>query len=551
MATDPRLDDQGSLVVETVYGLFRERSTWPTFAALDRRLDREHSVDAQAALDALPRALFRSSLGGARLREDEEVVLTLAGIAASHDAGPDLDRFWRCFRYLVQRERDHDPDHTGTPLVVTSDEAHAELGLDLTTPDGLADARRLRKLLSLAPPVWSLATGNDDAATWQLTITREIRTYRDLADVGELVARVEAHWSAADESFGRLPTTPTYPAPVVVPSAVSGTAAAAREGGPIRPGDREGAVGRGASGEGAHPGAHERPFTDRPDARIYWARRQGHAPDLTGAQTARLFASLLSSLAERGYLQEWFGYDCVDVHDRVPGLAGRDPAAYVLRKTFRDGLWPVEEVWAAWDDDDLFTAVEFYHDHVSRPEETSNAFHDYQRCGWHYTVFDRRAGAEEYRVEVNDLLRHVGDGFELGASGQIVRRNPIGLDPLTEAPLVAIAGIAYEPLVSSAIRKFRARGSSADDRRDAVRDLADALELLRPQLAKVLSSKDDDILFDLANNFGIRHMNARQRLEYDRAVWHSWMFYFYLATIQAATQLLAKQADAAEPPTET
>ena len=46
--------------------------------------------------------------------------------------------------------------------------------------------------------------------------------------------------------------------------------------------------------------------------------------------------------------------------------------------------------------------------------------------------------------------------------------------------------------------------------------------------------------FNIVNNFGIRHHNQQQKVHYDTAVWYSWMFYFFLATIHAAVGLLAK-----------
>ena len=73
-----------------------------------------------------------------------------------------------------------------------------------------------------------------------------------------------------------------------------------------------------------------------------------------------------------------------------------------------------------------------------------------------------------------------------------------------------------------------------------MRDLADVLEFLRPQAKLVLASKDESDLFELANSFGIRHHNQRQKTGYDSAIWHSWMFYYYLATIHAVTRLIER-----------
>ena len=98
--------------------------------------------------------------------------------------------------------------------------------------------------------------------------------------------------------------------------------------------------------------------------------------------------------------------------------------------------------------------------------------------------------------------------------------------------------------VEAAIHKFRRHRSSIEDRRDAVRDLADVLEYLRPKLKEVLVSKDEQDLFNIANNFGIRHHREGQKTDYDKAIWLSWVFYFYLATIHAAVRLIEKSSGA-------
>ena len=48
-------------------------------------------------------------------------------------------------------------------------------------------------------------------------------------------------------------------------------------------------------------------------------------------------------------------------------------------------------------------------------------------------------------------------------------------------------------------------------------------------------------LFNIANNFGIRHLNQKQKLQYDKAVWLSWIFYHYLNTIAAFLHIIDRQ----------
>jgi len=97
--------------------------------------------------------------------------------------------------------------------------------------------------------------------------------------------------------------------------------------------------------------------------------------------------------------------------------------------------------------------------------------------------------------------------------------------------------------VEAAILKFRRYRSSIDDRKEAVRSLADVLEFLRPQLKEVLSSKDEGDLFNIANNFAIRHHNPSQKAQYDQSIWLSWIFYFYLATIHAGIRLIKRKEE--------
>lgn len=285
---------------------------------------------------------------------------------------------------------------------------------------------------------------------------------------------------------------------------------------------------------------------DRPSgatpSRAYWSRRRGLVPSFDTTQASRLIASLIRGFEQRGYLQEWFGKDCVDGRDK-DGKAGHDHAAFVERRTFRADLWPAHEMWQDWDQDALLTAVEFYYDHVSLP--TEGWFHDYAHCGDHFTAFDAAPARVEYRSEVNAILSHLGDGYELDSNGEVVHVAPSGYETLLATTPPPIAGKQYESRVASAIRKFRSRSSSPDDRRDAVRDLADVLELMRPEVLQTVGRKDDAALFEIANKFAIRHYNAGQQKDYD-PVWLSWMFYFYLATIHAVAHFAERAQGAAD-----
>jgi len=98
-----------------------------------------------------------------------------------------------------------------------------------------------------------------------------------------------------------------------------------------------------------------------------------------------------------------------------------------------------------------------------------------------------------------------------------------------------------EARVTAAISRFARYKSTLDVRRDAVRDLAGVLEFLRPKVQAVPTKKDEADLFSIANGFGIRHHREDQKTDYDRDIWHTFMFYYYLAMIHAVLRLIKKR----------
>jgi hypothetical protein len=109
---------------------------------------------------------------------------------------------------------------------------------------------------------------------------------------------------------------------------------------------------------------------------------------------------------------------------------------------------------------------------------------------------------------------------------------------LWQRPLPPNTDPAITERVRRAQERFGRPGATVADHRDAVRDLADVLEMLQPRLDKAINAKDESALFQIINNFGIRHANRLQQDDYD-ALWLFWMFHFFGATIYVALWRLA------------
>jgi hypothetical protein len=272
----------------------------------------------------------------------------------------------------------------------------------------------------------------------------------------------------------------------------------------------------------------------------YYSVRTGKNP-LSGKidlpMLIKLFKTLYVRFDDEGYFQEDLGFYCVDA-GFISGTLGHDLEGVLLLELRKNDLSPIRSQIDNYAEDDLFDIIEFLYDHCSRP--ITRTYHNWSECGWHCETFDRELGQVEYREKVNRILKIYKEGYELSPNGEILVLADSGLEALLEAPLPSVDPDNIEARIDAARQKFRRYRSSLDERRDAIRDLADVLEFLRPKLKGIIISKDEDDLFNIANNFGIRHHNEKQKVNYDKAIWYSWLFYYYLATIHAVLRLIAK-----------
>ncbi len=239
-----------------------------------------------------------------------------------------------------------------------------------------------------------------------------------------------------------------------------------------------------------------------------------------------LFIRLYNQLTLDGYFTESFGFMCVD-SGYIPGKVP-DPVYDILIRLRKKDIWPIENKAEMFSEEDLFDVIEYLFDNVSKP--VSGKYHDWQDCGMHWETFNIEEGKQYYTVKINELLELYDKKYILTDHGGILQKADKGFDKIFEAD-IPTKDINIKEKIDNAIHRFRKYGSSIEERRLAVRDLADVLEYLKPNLKRLLSTKDESDLFNIANNFGIRHHNDKQHNNYDKSLWFSWMFYYYLATI--------------------
>jgi len=191
-------------------------------------------------------------------------------------------------------------------------------------------------------------------------------------------------------------------------------------------------------------------------------------------------------------------------------------------------LWPIERHLENYSEDDFFDMIEFLFLNVSKPVD--GHYDSWDECGMHWETFNKVEGQAVFVSRINEVLSLYEKPFELSSRGEILEKPEHGFEQIFTADIPS-PDENVKGRINSAINRFRRHGSTIDDRRQAVRDLADVLEYLRPKVKDLISKADEQDLFNIANNFGIRHHYEKQKTNYDANLWLSWMFYFYLSTI--------------------
>jgi hypothetical protein len=268
-------------------------------------------------------------------------------------------------------------------------------------------------------------------------------------------------------------------------------------------------------------------------ARRYYSSRT-HPGILTIEQLHGKLISLYQLFRDKDYFKEKAGIIGAIVPEAIKHEAS-------IALNFQ--LFPVE-VWFAQDrtEDHIFDALEFLYDYISKPGPmvwmTSDTNLSYQDYG----TYDEVAGRAEFRDRANVFLADYKSGYELTGVGIVLALGTDGLQHILDAQIVPYDEPNVDSKVRGAIVKWRNRHLSFDERKAAIRELADVFEWLvkAKNLSAVLDRKDESAIFDIANNFGIRHHDPKQKTNYDRAIWYPWIFHFYLATYHAAIRLLIR-----------
>lgn len=265
--------------------------------------------------------------------------------------------------------------------------------------------------------------------------------------------------------------------------------------------------------------------------RLYSARKNPKKITVEGMYLKLQHLYLL--LRDMGYFKEKLGATAT----YMPDSAKHEAALELNFQPFPITGWSSAAITL----ENIFDVIEFLYNHVSKPGPLVQMTSD---TGWQYEDYenyDGNLGRVEYRRRVNSFLCDCGEGFELKETGEIYAMPEHNLKSILEAEIVPFDEKNVDSKVRGAILKWRNRELSLAERKAAIVDMAHVFEWLKTNgLCKVLTKSDTGDLFNIANNFHIRHHNPNQKTNYDENIWYSWMFHFYLATYHAAIRLILK-----------
>ena len=269
--------------------------------------------------------------------------------------------------------------------------------------------------------------------------------------------------------------------------------------------------------------------------RKYYAARKGmmNLDQMDFYSLKRVFRHIFDELENDFYFREATGYSCVDEGD-IRGIWGSDIEAYIFLELKMVDIWPIQDKIEWYDEPTLFTIIEFLYEFVSEPQ--SKWYHDYARCGWHTSDYDKEIGRENYRMKINKILKEYDKGYQLSLEGEIIEITPKGFEELVEEIPQTDDPDNIDNRIKTSITKYFRYGSNIDEKKDAIRSLADVLEYLKKE-GCVLASKDDSDLFEIINRYDIRHHNRSQQSGYDVNIWYDWFFYNFLSSIKVLVKL--------------
>ena len=203
---------------------------------------------------------------------------------------------------------------------------------------------------------------------------------------------------------------------------------------------------------------------------------------------------------------------------------------------------------ASLDHNSLFDLIEFLADRVSKHSIVRKAPSTYEHIfnlrstsviadrhryeNMYSDSYDPEEGKKKWREDLNKYLAHLDPPYQLTTEQNIETLAPDGLVDLMDS--CASPSDDDQLRIKHACGLFLKHSATKADKMSALNELAGVLESVRYDLKKYVKEEANE-LFNIANNYGIRHHRKGQK-ECDEN-YLQWIFYSFLSTINLVVNL--------------
>jgi hypothetical protein len=191
----------------------------------------------------------------------------------------------------------------------------------------------------------------------------------------------------------------------------------------------------------------------------------------------------------------------------------------------KDDVYPILEYYEYYKED-LFTVIEILFNYI--------CFYDYKR-----DQFIKEEPQKEFATHINNLLKFYKGGYYLDEKYGFIMEQPN--DALLELMHTEIPDTMSDNVMkqlNTAVKMFYRFDSNEESKKKAINILVDVLEPLREELKTMFSkefgvnAKDHDkLIFQIVNQFNIRHNDKKQLTKYSKPIWYDWMMQYYTSVI--------------------
>ncbi|OWA33501.1 hypothetical protein B9G55_22865 [Saccharibacillus sp. O16] len=263
--------------------------------------------------------------------------------------------------------------------------------------------------------------------------------------------------------------------------------------------------------------------------RKYYSQRQGVVKPLVLKDLKLAFQAVYESFEKRYYFIDFLGESVLEQN----GIVGNSFEAFCMRQINRNIKHPRNS--SLYKEEDLFDVIELLHEYINYPLVTIRE--NYFGREKAISIPEKKLVAQkEFRDEINIYLEQYSNGWELSNDGYIRNTLDEGFRTLVDNTEIYEDEENVDIKIRRAKELYLKHGSSKEDKKAAVREIGDALEFIRDDLKEKIGKNETD-LFNILNNFGIRHNNMSQKNNYNHEVYLPWMFYTFLSSYDAYVKL--------------